>query len=188
MLNLPFSTKITRGSAWFLTGLLLAFCSFSFSGCMKDDSNLDELEKEQEAAFFRQLATDTLIIKQHLVDNNITNAKSTKSGIFYVEQTVGTGVQPTANQYVRTHYRLFNLKGDELQNSYAGNPYSFVLGDPQGGIYGYRESTSLLKVGGKSRFYLPSGLAYGVPGRPQGGIGSNAILIFEIELLEARNP
>lgn len=184
MFNLPFSIKNLRGSAWFLTGLLLAFSTFFFSGCMKDDSNVPELDKQQEEAFLRQLATDTLIIKQHLAEKNITNAKRTKSGIFYIEQTVGTGVQPNASQAVRTHYRLFNLKGDELQSSYGGNTYNFVLGDPNGGIYGYRESTSLLKVGGKSRFYLPSGYAYGTGGK--GTIAANSILVFEIELLEAR--
>jgi len=183
MLKLPFSI-LQRGSAWFFTGLLLAFFSVTFSGCMQDDSNLDELNKQQEEEFLRQLATDTLIIKQHLADNNITNAKRTKSGIFYIEQTVGTGVQPQGNQAVKTHYRLFNLKGDELESSYGSRTYDFILGDPEGGIYGYREGTSLLKVGGKSRFYIPSGWAYGALG--QGSIAPNTILVFEIELLEAR--
>jgi FKBP-type peptidyl-prolyl cis-trans isomerase len=188
MLYLPFSKKQLQGSAWFITGLLLVFSSFFFSGCMKDDSNLDELQKEQEAAFLRQLATDTLLIKQHLAEKNITNAKRTKSGIFYVEQTVGTGIQPQGNQLVKTHYRLFNLTGNELQSSYGKQTYDFVLGNPQGGIYGYREGTSLLKVGGKSKYYIPSGLAYGTTGQPQGNIAPNTILVFEIELLEARNP
>lgn len=188
MLSLLFSTKIIRSSAWFLTGLLLAISSFFFSGCMKDESNLDQLAKDQEIAYNKQLATDTLLIKEHLAKNNITNAKRTASGLFYVEQTVGTGVQPTSGQFVRTHYKLFNLSGTELQSSYGGNTYNFQLWNPNGGIYGYQQGVSLLKVGGKSRYYLPSGLAYGVGGQPQGNIAPNTILVFEIELLEARNP
>jgi FKBP-type peptidyl-prolyl cis-trans isomerase len=186
MLN-SFFSKIRPGSTLFLTGLLLAISSFLFTGCMDDDSNVDDLNKEAEEAYFKQLAADTLTIKQYLADHNITNAKRTKSGLFYVEQTVGTGVQAKVGNIVKTNYTLFNLAGDVLDTSYGTGrtPYQFQLGGQGGPIYGYSEGVSLLKVGGKSTFYLPSGLAYGTTGSPP-KIAPNTILIFDIELLEAR--
>ncbi|KAA5539511.1 FKBP-type peptidyl-prolyl cis-trans isomerase [Adhaeribacter rhizoryzae] len=184
MLN-SFNSKIYRGSTLFLTGLLLAFSSFFLSSCLKDDSNLDELSKEQEEAYYRQLATDTLAIKQHLATNNITTAKRMPSGLFYVEQTVGTGVQAKVGNIVSTNYRLTDLTGKQLDTSYGKSPYQFQLGTPGSPIFGYQQAVSLLKVGGKSTFYLPSGLAYGTTGSPP-GIAPNTILIFEIELLAAQ--
>jgi FKBP-type peptidyl-prolyl cis-trans isomerase len=183
MLN-SFFSKIRPGSTLFLTGLLLAISSFLFTGCMDDDSNVDDLNKEAEEAYFKQLAADTLTIKQYLADHNITNAKRTASGLFYVEQTVGTGVQAKAGNIVKTHYKLFNLAGDVLDTSYGKDPFQFQLFASRSPILGYQIGTSLLKVGGKSTFYLPSGFAYGPDGT--NGIAPNTILIFDIELLEAR--
>ena len=184
MLNLFFS-KIRPGSTLFLTGLLLAISSVLFSGCLDGDSNVDELNKEALEAYNKQLAIDTLAIKKHLADNNITNFKSTKTGIFYIEQTVGSGVQAQEGNFVTTNYTLYNLAGDVLDTSYGNKVFQYRLGTPRSPIVGYQIGTSLLKVGGKSKFYLPSGLAYGPDGSPP-KIAPNTILIFEIELLEAR--
>jgi FKBP-type peptidyl-prolyl cis-trans isomerase FkpA len=186
MLNLFFS-KIRPISTLFLTGLLLAISSILFSSCLKDDSNLDELNNEAQEAAIKQLAADTLVIKKYLADHNITNAKRTSAGIFYVEQTVGSGVQAQSGNVVKTDYKLVNLAGKVLDTSYGKTPYQFQLGSQAYGspILGYQIGTSLLKVGGKSTFYLPSGLAYGVGGSPP-DIVPNMVLIFEIELLEVR--
>jgi FKBP-type peptidyl-prolyl cis-trans isomerase len=183
MLN-SLKSKTYRGSTLFLTGLLLAISSVFLSGCLDGDSNVAELEKQALEAYNKQLAIDTLAIKQHLADNGITNYKRTASGVFYVEQTVGTGVQAQVGNIVTTNYRLVNLAGTELDTSYGRGPFQFQLGTPRSPILGYQIGTSLLKVGGKSTFYLPSGLAYGTDGNQT--IAPNTILIFEIELLEAK--
>jgi FKBP-type peptidyl-prolyl cis-trans isomerase len=40
-----------------------------------------------------------------------------------------------------------------------------------------------MPTGSKWEFYIPSDLAYGVQGEPRGGIGPNAVLVFEVELI-----
>jgi FKBP-type peptidyl-prolyl cis-trans isomerase FklB len=42
-----------------------------------------------------------------------------------------------------------------------------------------------MRVGSKWKLYLPSKLAYGEHGT-QGGIGPNAALVFEVELLDVK--
>ena len=42
--------------------------------------------------------------------------------------------------------------------------------------------------GAKYRFYIPSNLAYGEQGAPQGGIEPNSVLIFDVELVKVNPP
>jgi FKBP-type peptidyl-prolyl cis-trans isomerase len=57
----------------------------------------------------------------------------------------------------------------------------------QGVVPGFREGLMLLGKGGKATLYIPASLAYGANGVPQAGIGPNATLIFEVELIDI-NP
>ncbi|MGV3641821.1 MAG: FKBP-type peptidyl-prolyl cis-trans isomerase [Adhaeribacter sp.] len=181
MLNFNF-LKNLRGSSLLFLALLLSSGSFFLSGCLKDDSS-NELEEEirkQQEAFLKQLGADTVLIKQHLADQGITNAKRTPSGLFYVEQVAGAGKGPVANKQVRTQYRLQNMEGETLDQG----TFPFTMGARQV-VVGFEEGVSLMKVGGKSTLFIPSGLGYG-PGGSQPKIGPNEILVFDVELLEAQ--
>jgi FKBP-type peptidyl-prolyl cis-trans isomerase FkpA len=175
------SFKIFRGSNLLFLGLLLSFCSFFLSGCFKDDNtDPDEEFRKQQEAYLKQLGTDTVLIKQYLQDQGITNAKRTASGLFYRELEVGQGKQPVAQKQVTVQYRLQSLEGTTLDQGVL----PFTMGSRQV-VSGFEEGVSLMKVGGKSQLYLPSGLAYGPGGSPP-KIGPNQILIFDVELLEAK--
>jgi FKBP-type peptidyl-prolyl cis-trans isomerase FklB len=52
-------------------------------------------------------------------------------------------------------------------------------------ISGWTEGVQTMKEGGKSRFFVPSNLAYGDVGAGD-AIGPNSTLIFDIELLEVK--
>lgn len=111
--------------------------------------------------------------------------KSTASGLQYQVITEGTGAQPKANSQVKVHYRGTLLDGKtEFDSSYARNePATFALNQV---IAGWTEGLQLMKAGSKYKFFIPSNLAYGENGQgPQ--IGPNAVLIFDVELLEVLN-
>ncbi|MDE6269560.1 MAG: FKBP-type peptidyl-prolyl cis-trans isomerase [Muribaculaceae bacterium] len=58
---------------------------------------------------------------------------------------------------------------------------------PAGVVPGFGEGMQMLGKGGKATFYIPGNLAYGVDGAPRAGIGPNAMLIFDVEVLDV-NP
>ena len=111
--------------------------------------------------------------------------KTTASGLQYSVIKEGTGAMPKVNSQVKVHYRGTLIDGKtEFDSSYARNePATFALNQVIGG---WTEGLQLMKAGSKYKFFIPSALAYGEGG--QGAtIGPNAVLIFEVELLEVLN-
>ena len=111
-----------------------------------------------------------------------TGFKQMDSGLRYQIIQEGTGQQPVAGQTVSVHYKGQLLDGTVFDSSYKRQkPLDFVLGQGQV-IPGWDEGVSLLKVGDKARFVIPSDLAYGSRGAG-GVIPPNAALIFDVELV-----
>ena len=106
---------------------------------------------------------------------------ATASGLQYQVLTEGTGASPKATDNVKVHYTGMLLDGTVFDSSVKrGEPISFPL---NGVIAGWTEGVQLMKIGGKTRFFIPSDLAYGPNGYPGSPIGPNATLVFDVELL-----
>ena len=108
--------------------------------------------------------------------------ETTASGLQYQVITQGEGPRPDGDDVVRVHYKGTLLDGETFDSSYDRNePAVFPL--PQV-VPGWQEGIALMPVGSKYRFWIPSGLGYGEQGTPGGPIGPNAVLVFEVELLD----
>jgi FKBP-type peptidyl-prolyl cis-trans isomerase FkpA len=106
----------------------------------------------------------------------------TASGLQYEVIKKGTGAKPTKADKVKVHYVGTLIDGKEFDSSVKrGQPVEFPLANV---IPGWTEGLQLMNVGSKYKFVIPSNLAYGESGAPQGGIGPNSVLIFEVELLD----
>ncbi|MFV2008024.1 MAG: FKBP-type peptidyl-prolyl cis-trans isomerase, partial [Longimicrobiales bacterium] len=104
-----------------------------------------------------------------------------ESGLQYEIITEGDGPRPTLEDQVSVHYKGTLIDGTEFDSSYQrGQPATFAV---TGVIAGFTEALTLMSVGSKYRFFIPSDLAYGEAGRG-GPIGPNTVLIFEMEVLE----
>jgi FKBP-type peptidyl-prolyl cis-trans isomerase FklB len=123
--------------------------------------------------------------EQFLADNAKKEGVVTRpSGLQYKVITDGAGKRAKSTDSVTVHYRGTMIDGTEFDSSYKRNePATFQL---QNMVPGFTEGVSLMKVGSKWQLFIPSKLAYGEEGA-EDAIGPNAVLIMEIELLDAKD-
>lgn len=111
------------------------------------------------------------------IDANNLDAQKSASGLYYVIEEVGTGVQPTSTSNVTVAYKGYFTNGTVFDQSSAEG-ISFNL---QQVIKGWTEGITYFKEGGSGILLIPSHLAYGTNGRS--GIPGGAVLIFDINLI-----
>jgi FKBP-type peptidyl-prolyl cis-trans isomerase len=110
-----------------------------------------------------------------------------------IDVAKGTGEGISQGQIASVHYTgwLYDptapeQKGKKFDSSRdRGQPFDFVIGAGQV-IRGWDEGVQGMQPGGQRRLVIPGDLAYGEPGR--GPIPPNATLIFDVELLEIKQP
>ena len=118
-----------------------------------------------------------------------TETVTTKTGLKYQVQKIGTGKQADPGKIVFVHYTGWiyddGKKGKKFDSSRdRGKPFEFKLGKRMV-IAGWDEGVAGMKVGGKRTLIIPSTLGYGARGFPP-VIPSNADLIFDVELVEVK--
>lgn len=105
---------------------------------------------------------------------------STASGLQYKVLNAGTGSShPKATDRVKVHYHGTLIDGTVFDSSVdRGEPITFGLNQV---IPGWTEGLQLMVEGEKTRFFIPSSLAYGK--RAAGSIQPGSTLIFDVELI-----
>jgi FKBP-type peptidyl-prolyl cis-trans isomerase FklB len=107
----------------------------------------------------------------------------TDSGLQYKVLKSGDGATPTIDDVVAARYRGALMDGTEFDSSPGDEPVPFPVARV---IPGWVEALQLMKVGDKWELVVPASLAYGENGTPDGKIGPNEVLVFEIELVEIK--
>lgn len=116
------------------------------------------------------------------LDKIAAGFEETNSGLRYKIIQKGKGSKAEKGKTVSVHYEGSLINGQIFDSSYKRNePISFKLGVGQV-IQGWDEGISLLSVGEKARFVIPSNLGYGSAGAG-GVIPPNATLVFDVELM-----
>ena len=133
-------------------------------------SKADRIKKEKE--------------KELKILNDLSKGFSkTSSGLLYKFEKENNLEKPVSGNKVKVHYKGMLLDGTVFDSSYKRNqPIEFTLGIGQV-IKGWDEGISLLGLGDKATFIIPSELAYGQSGAG-GVIPPNATLVFDVELVE----
>lgn len=137
-----------------------------------------------EGAREKRIAAEKAAMEAEL-DQLAKGFKKTDSGLRYQIIQNGNGPIAKHNDTVSVHYKGQLSDGTVFDSSYKRNqPIDFTLGVGQV-IPGWDEGISLLKVGDKARFVIPSHLAYGSQGAG-GVIPPNSNLIFDVELMAVK--
>lgn len=111
---------------------------------------------------------------------------TTASGLKYKITEKGTGKRAVPGASVSVHYTGTLKDGTKFDSSRdRGQPFSFKLGEGRV-IRGWDEGVALLNVGDKAVFTIPPGLGYGE--RDMGKIPPNSTLVFDVELVDVKEP
>lgn len=129
--------------------------------------------KEEDKNYDSQNETDIL---KYIEANNF-DAQKTPSGLYYVIEEQGDGIQPNSNSNVIVSYEGVFLDGKEFDKS-SEFGYAFNL---QGVIPGWTEGIALFNEGGKGKLIIPSRLAFG--NKDYNGIPAGSVLVFDINLI-----
>jgi len=106
----------------------------------------------------------------------------TASGLQYEVLRPGEGNKPTMGDVALVHYEGRLSDGKVFDSSYErGQPAPLPVA---GMIPGMTEGLQLMQRGGKYRLWIPPELGYGAEGAGNGVIPPNAVLVFDVELLE----
>ncbi|MDG2342862.1 MAG: FKBP-type peptidyl-prolyl cis-trans isomerase [Cytophagales bacterium] len=143
----------------------------------------EKMQIEMEQNNEQQLSIDLELIENYLKDNNIDATKA-ESGLHYVINKKGNGDNAAPGDNVTVHYTGMLLNGEVFDSSVERDqPFKFQLG--QGSVIrGWDEGITYFNKGAIGTIYIPSSLGYGPSGAGGGVIPPNAVLIFDIEVLD----
>lgn len=130
--------------------------------------------------------SDEELIKQYISNTGTMGAQRQASGLYFVPGTyAATSARATAGKTVSVLYTGYLMDGSvfDASSSHGNKPIEFVLGRGQV-IQGWDEGIALMHKGEKSQLLIPSALGYG--SRGAGSIPPNAVLRFEVELVDIK--
>lgn len=100
---------------------------------------------------------------------------ATESGLLYKVVKAGKGATPKQGSKVKVNYKGTLIDGTKFD---ASDNVFMVVGQM---VPGFNEALMLMSPGAKYTIYIPAELGYGVRGR--GSVPSNAVMVFDVELL-----
>lgn len=140
--------------------------------------NEKRVEAQNAQAEQNKVKSDEFLAK----NKDEEDVRVTKSGLQYKIIEQGEGASPKFEETVVVNYRGTLIDGTEFDSTYKrGQPAEFPV---KGVIPGWTEGLQMMKKGGKAIFYVPPELGYGGSARQQ--IPANAVLIFDVELLDIK--
>ena len=161
-------------------------------------------QKDFQASIEKRKNAEDGKIKKYVADNNL-KVQTTASGLQYVITNPGSAQKPVMGDTIMVNYtgKLTAKKSDGKDNVFDTSdlkiaketgkfnpaaqygPRAFTLGRA---IPGFDEGLQLIGKGGKITMIIPSKLAYGPSGMPQGGISPYTPLVFDVELSDIKKP
>jgi hypothetical protein len=131
----------------------------------------------------QQHQTEIKKIEEAIASGNI-DTKNNEQGVYYTIIKEGGGRYVSINDTVTVNYHLTLFNDTALVQQTSDKPATFPL---KRLIKGWQTGLPLCKVGGRIKLVIPSDLGYSIRTRAA-NIPPNSILVFEIEVLDAKSP
>lgn len=115
---------------------------------------------------------------------------ATSESPLFIDIRVGDGQEVSAGDTVAMLYSGFLTNGQLFDQTAPDEnnqiqPFIFTLGEGRV-ISGWEQTIAGMRVGGQRRLIIPSQFGYGPTG--QGSIPPDAMLIFDVEMVDAESP
>ena len=163
----------------FLGLFILIISKLLLVSCIKEE-NIDYAKQERD------------LLDKYLQDNNIT-VDPTASGLYFIPGDTGTGPFAELGDTISMYYAGFTIQGSIVGTNIESvaieygveeyftdfDPYVFKLGEPGNVTPGIEEGLTYMNAGSTATLIMPSDIA--IP-------GTYVTLIYDIELLEVREP
>ena len=159
---MKFQSIFKASISTFCSVCILAMSLFS---CKKTSTDIQD-----------KIDNDSIVnyLNQHSIQ-----ATKTTSGLYYIIEQQGTGMQVSSNNTVYMKYKAYLLNGTVFDESKVGTTLTIP-----NTIKGWQEGIPKFKVGGKGKLFIPSKLGYGT--EATGSIPANSVLIFDVEVIEIK--
>jgi FKBP-type peptidyl-prolyl cis-trans isomerase len=146
----------------------------------------DALTNPQAQEYLTELESSRAAADSFLTANAARDSVETlPSGVQYVVLEEGSGDSPVEGDRVLVTYTGMLADGTVFDSS-QGQPVDFEIGE--GLIPGMSEALKQMRIGSHWRLYIPPNLAYGMQGVPRSPIGPNAVLVFDVTLVDIMDP
>jgi FKBP-type peptidyl-prolyl cis-trans isomerase FkpA len=151
--------------------------NMTYTVSVRDITSVEAYSQSRESEVFEH---DRKSIDTYVAENKLTTQKDT-SGLQYIIYNNSGGRKPTGENCVEVKYQGRFLKNGRIfdQAERISFPLSRVIAGWQLGI-------PMLGKGDSGTFFIPSKLAYGQQGIPN-GIPPDAVLVFDVTLLDVKN-
>lgn len=141
-----------------------------------------ELEKYQQLIDNRDIEEQRKL--QLFLDTSRTEFFPLENGMFYLPIKQGSGSFPEDGNSVKIQYKGFFLNGKQFESTYdRAQPLEFTIGEQDQVIKGIETAINLMNEGSKTKFIIPSQLAFGKSGSSTNIVPPYTTVIYEIELL-----
>lgn len=143
------------------------------------DEELDKYEKileDRDIEELRKLAV--------YIDTCQTQYASLPNGMYYLPINQGVGECVTYGDMIKIHYKGYFLDGKQFESTYErAEPLEFNFGEEGQVIKGFKTALTLMNQGSKSKFIIPSALAFGDLGSSTNIVPPYTTVVYEIELI-----
>lgn len=159
---------------------------------MRLESILNKEEYEREIKKYEEILSvweveENLRIKKYINNNNLqSKALLQPNGMYYIPLAVGHGAIVDTGTTVMINYKGYFMDAQQFDATEEGHPFELTIGDEFQLISGLQYGIKLMREGEKTKFIIPSYLAFGWQGSSTGIVPPNTTVVYDVELIKIK--